>query len=121
MQFPVYRFIIHHALHELHAENDITCLTCKSDSQHNFIAVCTSDGKTSLYDTDELHELCKIPTNQVYHNLDIIFTSVTPSSFQNAYAIHITQNETSFLFVSCDDTLQIWNGTFLVQFYDYFQ
>ena len=36
---------------------------------------------------------------------------IAPLSFQNAYAIHVTQNETLLLFVSCDDTLQIWNGT----------
>ena len=51
----------------VHAENDITCLTYKSESQHSFIAVCTDDGKTSLYDTERLHELCKVPTNQVQH------------------------------------------------------
>ena len=44
-------------------------------------------------------------------NCHKINDNITPLSFQNGYAIHVTQNETSLLFVSCNDTLQIWNGT----------
>ncbi len=38
--------------------------------------------------------------------------SLFDRTFQNAHAIHVTQNEASLLFVSCNDTLQIWNGIF---------